>query len=525
MMPMHSVSPVPEPAPAPHQGSRRGTAVMVAALLALAGLVTWWWLRDDAREVPVAPQAAQPTDTVTLADGAPQWAYLELAVAEAQPAITPSPAPGRVAFDEKRSAAVTSPLPGRVDEVRVRLGDQVKAGDKLVAVRSGALADLDRELESARSQVAAKTRVADRARELVGMRAAPEKDLLEAEEDLREAQLALKAAIAKRDSLNATIEGDTRFWITARQDGTVVEFDVAAGQQVGPDHDRPLLRLSHIDKVLVLTDLQEQDAYDVRVDTPATVRTAGGGVTRPGVVEYVSQVVDPQRRTVEVRVRVDNADGAAAAECVRRGRPHTRSHPAPSARGLRGGGERRGGVRGLRHPRGGPPRAHAGHRRPARRRRGGAAQRPRARDALRRQGRAPPAEPARAGAVRRGMLDRLVAFSLRNRAAVVFFTLIVAAWGWVSFRDLTVEAFPDPTDTQVNVITLFPGQPTEEVERQIGLPLERALNGTPGLATAAQPVALRPVVRHPHLQRRRRGPVGATAGAGAAARRRAAATA
>jgi cobalt-zinc-cadmium resistance protein CzcA len=80
------------------------------------------------------------------------------------------------------------------------------------------------------------------------------------------------------------------------------------------------------------------------------------------------------------------------------------------------------------------------------------------------------------------MLDRLVTFSLRNRAAVLFFTLVVAVWGWVSFRTLTIEAFPDPTDTQVNVITLFPGQPTEEVERQIGLPLERALNGTPGLA-------------------------------------------
>src|SRR5262245_4794210 len=81
------------------------------------------------------------------------------------------------------------------------------------------------------------------------------------------------------------------------------------------------------------------------------------------------------------------------------------------------------------------------------------------------------------------MLDRLVSFSLRNRAAVVAFTLIVAVWGWVSFRTLTIEAFPDPTDTQVNVITVFPGQPAEEVERQIGLPVERALNGTPGLAT------------------------------------------
>jgi len=79
------------------------------------------------------------------------------------------------------------------------------------------------------------------------------------------------------------------------------------------------------------------------------------------------------------------------------------------------------------------------------------------------------------------MFDKIVDFSLRNRAAVLFFTVLVAIWGWVSFKGLTIEAFPDPTDTQVQVITLFPGQPSEEVERQIGLPLERALNGTPGM--------------------------------------------
>src|SRR4029077_10650611 len=53
--------------------------------------------------------------------------------------------------------------------------------------------------------------------------------------------------------------------------------------------------------------------------------------------------------------------------------------------------------------------------------------------------------------------------------------------GYFAYRDLTVEAFPDPTDTQVQVITLFPGQPTEEVERRVSVPIERALNGTPGL--------------------------------------------
>src|SRR6476619_4448839 len=80
------------------------------------------------------------------------------------------------------------------------------------------------------------------------------------------------------------------------------------------------------------------------------------------------------------------------------------------------------------------------------------------------------------------MFERLVDLALKSRGAVLALTLVTAIVGWVSFKSLTVEAFPAPTDTQVNVITLYPGQPSEEVERQIGIPLERALNGTPGLA-------------------------------------------
>ena len=80
------------------------------------------------------------------------------------------------------------------------------------------------------------------------------------------------------------------------------------------------------------------------------------------------------------------------------------------------------------------------------------------------------------------MFEHLVDFSLKNKAAVLALTAIVSVWGWLSFRDLTVEAFPDPTETQVQVITLYPGQPAEEVERQLGLPLERALNGIPQLS-------------------------------------------
>src|SRR5712692_11407556 len=79
------------------------------------------------------------------------------------------------------------------------------------------------------------------------------------------------------------------------------------------------------------------------------------------------------------------------------------------------------------------------------------------------------------------MIDALLRACLRNRMAPFLLAASLAAGGYYAFTRLTVEAFPDPTDTQVQVISLFPGQPTEEVERRVSIPLERVLKGTPEL--------------------------------------------
>ncbi|HEX7838448.1 MAG TPA: CusA/CzcA family heavy metal efflux RND transporter [Kofleriaceae bacterium] len=79
------------------------------------------------------------------------------------------------------------------------------------------------------------------------------------------------------------------------------------------------------------------------------------------------------------------------------------------------------------------------------------------------------------------MIDKLLHGSLQTRLLVFILAVFLAAAGWYSYTNLTIEAFPDPTDTQVQIITLYPGQPTEEVERRVSIPLERALNGVPGL--------------------------------------------
>jgi cobalt-zinc-cadmium resistance protein CzcA len=79
------------------------------------------------------------------------------------------------------------------------------------------------------------------------------------------------------------------------------------------------------------------------------------------------------------------------------------------------------------------------------------------------------------------MIDRLLQVSLRSRLGVVAIMIAVALLGYFAFSHLTIEAFPDPTDTQVQIITIYPGQPAEEVERRISIPIERALNGVPGV--------------------------------------------
>ena len=81
------------------------------------------------------------------------------------------------------------------------------------------------------------------------------------------------------------------------------------------------------------------------------------------------------------------------------------------------------------------------------------------------------------------MLEAFVDWALEEKWAVLLLTAAFAAAGLWAFHELPVEAFPDVTDTQVQIITLYPGHAPEEVERQVTLPIEKELNGTPELST------------------------------------------
>lgn len=79
------------------------------------------------------------------------------------------------------------------------------------------------------------------------------------------------------------------------------------------------------------------------------------------------------------------------------------------------------------------------------------------------------------------MIDRIVALALTRRLLVGVLAVAVAIYGYYSWTQLALEAYPDMADVTSQVITQAPGLAAEEVEQQITVPLERELNGTPGL--------------------------------------------
>lgn len=77
------------------------------------------------------------------------------------------------------------------------------------------------------------------------------------------------------------------------------------------------------------------------------------------------------------------------------------------------------------------------------------------------------------------MIADLVPFLLRRRAVAVLALLLVAGVGVWAMLHLKLEAYPDLSETQVTVITLYPGHGAEEVEKQVTIPVERVLQGVP----------------------------------------------
>jgi len=79
------------------------------------------------------------------------------------------------------------------------------------------------------------------------------------------------------------------------------------------------------------------------------------------------------------------------------------------------------------------------------------------------------------------VIRRIVDFALGNRLLVLGLAFVLFVWGIISFHNLPIEAYPDVADNYVEIITQWPGISAEQIEQQVTIPLETAMNGIPGV--------------------------------------------
>src|SRR6202008_459370 len=77
------------------------------------------------------------------------------------------------------------------------------------------------------------------------------------------------------------------------------------------------------------------------------------------------------------------------------------------------------------------------------------------------------------------MIEKIVDFALANRFIILAMAFLLLAWGAISFHQLPVEAYPDVANNYVDIITQWPGISAEQIEQQVTIPLEIAMNGIP----------------------------------------------
>jgi len=77
------------------------------------------------------------------------------------------------------------------------------------------------------------------------------------------------------------------------------------------------------------------------------------------------------------------------------------------------------------------------------------------------------------------MIRRIVDYALNNRLLVLGIAVLLFIWGMISFHRLPVEAYPDVANNYVEIITQWPGISAEQIEQQVTIPLETAMNGIP----------------------------------------------
>ena len=219
---------------------------------------------------------------------------------------------GELGVNQNAYAEVSAPLAARVVVLRAVEGQHVRIGDALATLESGELARTRGELATAEARRDLAQRALERKRGLNAEKIVPTRELQEAENETIAAEAQVRAARAGLQALGApdrAADGASASSLVLRSPvtGVVLERTLALGQTADPA--KPLFRIGELSTIWLTVHAFERDAVRLVTGAPARITFAAlPGRTFDGKVALIGQSVDPNSRTVAVRIDLPNRD-------------------------------------------------------------------------------------------------------------------------------------------------------------------------------------------------------------------------
>jgi cobalt-zinc-cadmium efflux system membrane fusion protein len=216
--------------------------------------------------------------------------------------------PGEIRFDEDRTAHVVPRVAGVVESVSAHLGQQVKRGQVLAVISSATVSEQRSELRTAQQRLALARTTFEREKKLWEQKISPEQDVLQAQQVLREAEIAVANATQKLGAVGAGISAGTlgRYELRAPLTGMVVEKHLALGESIKEDAN--VFTISDLSTVWAEMSIGAKDLPQVRVGEKVTVRSTAFDAAVAGTVSYVGALIGEQTRTAKARVTLANPE-------------------------------------------------------------------------------------------------------------------------------------------------------------------------------------------------------------------------
>jgi membrane fusion protein, heavy metal efflux system len=222
---------------------------------------------------------------------------------------------GELHPNENAYAEVGAPVVSRVVEVKVAPGQAVNAGQVLAVLQNSDVGKARSETISAQARLELANKTLERKRRLGAERIVAQREIQEAEANVESATAELRASKATLRSLGLSgtdaehLTDDPSFSLRSPVAGTVIDRDAVQGQLADPS--KPLFRVGNLGRLWLTVHAFERDAVRVKSGSLARISfPALPGRTYSGKVTLLGKQVEPDSRTVPIRIEVDNRDGS-----------------------------------------------------------------------------------------------------------------------------------------------------------------------------------------------------------------------